>query len=167
MQENKISLAQGYMSGKIAEDILLKAAEEWKQIKSIKGERKIVIGNIEDDYHSLGRRLVSTFLSASGWEVYDLGNDILAKEFVDKALETGSSVIAVSAMMYTNAKNIIKVRDEIEKRNLGNKIKLAIGGAIFNLRPELIKEVGGDGHANNAITAVELCESLYQKTQNQ
>ncbi|MEI6877096.1 MAG: hypothetical protein WCL50_18435, partial [Spirochaetota bacterium] len=40
---------------------------------------KAVIGNIEEDFHGLGRRLVASFLRTSGWEVHDLGNDVAAE----------------------------------------------------------------------------------------
>jgi methanogenic corrinoid protein MtbC1 len=57
-------------------------------------------------------------LNSNGWIIHDLGNDIPANEFVEKAIETKSSIIAVSAMMYSTAVNIISVREEIIKRNL-------------------------------------------------
>ena len=68
----KVSLAQGYIAGKIAEDVLLKAAAE-RSADPATGTLKgpVVMGNIEDDFHSLGRRLVMTFLRADGWEVCD------------------------------------------------------------------------------------------------
>ena len=37
---------------------------------------------------------------------------------------------------------------------------LAVGGAVFLQRPELVKEVGGDGTAPNAIAAPALMERL-------
>ncbi|GAB1484745.1 hypothetical protein MASR2M78_35630 [Treponema sp.] len=122
-----------------------------------------VIGNIEDDYHSIGRRMVATLLRMDGWLVKDLGNDVLAKAFVDEALRMEASVIGVSAMMLTNAQNIRKVRKEIDNRKLENKIKLAVGGAIFVMRPELADEVGGDGTAINAIECPMLFNRLLAK----
>ena len=90
----------------------------------------------------------------------DLGNDVTAEQFVDCAIENDADIIAVSAMMFTTAKNILKVRDEINLRDNNRKIKLAVGGAVFKLRPELVAEVGGDGTAGNAIEAPALFESL-------
>ncbi|KUO60247.1 hypothetical protein APF79_01125 [bacterium BRH_c32] len=161
MKNPDISLANGYIVGKIAEDILLKTAKEYNKRKHEKIHKGIaVVGNIEDDYHSLGRRLVSVFLEASGWEVHDLGNDVLPEEFINCALDNGAKVIGASAMMFVNAKNIKKLRDEIDNRGYKDKLMLAVGGAIFNLRPELVKTVGGDGTALNAISAVKLFEEL-------
>lgn len=163
--EERTSLAQGYVAGKVAEDMLLKlaAAEQNSSVSDmLKGN--VVIGNIVDDYHSLGRKLVSIFLRSAGWQVHDLGSDVSPEEFVDKAVETGSRVIGVSAMMYTTAVGISKVRAELDRRNLSNKIMLAVGGAVFRLRPELKDEVGGDGTVANGFQAPELFAELWERS---
>ena len=81
-----LSLAQGYVAGKIAEDLLVAAAESGGDLPlDIKGP--VVLGNVEDDYHSLGRKMVAVFLRAAGWKVIDLGNDVTPQDFVAAALE--------------------------------------------------------------------------------
>ncbi|SMD01994.1 Methanogenic corrinoid protein MtbC1 [Desulfocicer vacuolatum DSM 3385] len=159
-----LSLSHGYIAGKIAEYLMEKCLEEEEQNDAAPRKKKgnLVIGNIEDDYHSLGRMMLGRFLEISHWQVHDLGNDVLAEEFVDKALEVRSRVIAVSAMMYTNALNIQKLRREIDDRGLGGVLQLAVGGAVFITRPNLIREVGGDGTAVNAFKSVELIERMWQ-----
>lgn len=165
MGTSDFSIAQGYVAGKIAEDILNRAAEE-QVLSCKKPEYKgaIVIGNIEDDYHSLGRKILGTFLRTFGWEVYDLGNDVHPDVFIDKACETGARIIGVSAMMYTTAMNIRKVREEIDRRKLTDTLQLAVGGAVFIMRPELLTEVGGDGTAKSAFEAPALMDELLKKS---
>lgn len=161
--KGEISLAQGYVAGLIAEEVFVVASESGEFKKEDVDKSKVaVIGNAEDDYHALGRKLLVTFLKMAGWLIHDLGNDVVAKDFVDKAVETGSSVIGVSAMMYTTANNIRKIRDELDARNLTGKIQLAVGGAIFRLRPELCSEVGGDGTVDNALEANDLFMKLKE-----
>ncbi|MFA6401206.1 MAG: cobalamin-dependent protein [Salinivirgaceae bacterium] len=163
--EESISLAQGYVAGKVSEDMLLKIFNEGINTAGIQPEKgPVVVGNIEDDYHSLGRKLVSVFLQSAGWKVFDLGNDVTAGEFVDKAVETGARIIGVSAMMYTTAQNIGKVRDELVRRKLSGRIQLAVGGAVFKIRPELAREVGGDGTASSCFKAPGLFEELWEKS---
>lgn len=162
--DGKNSLAQAYIASKVIEDAMLKAAAEQGAIPQTK-KGPVVIGNIEDDYHALGRSLVVTFLRSDGWEVVDLGNDVLAETFVDTALDVGAKVIGVSAMMMTTALNIKKVRTEIDQRGLTHKLHLAVGGAVFIERPELVEEVGGDGTARNALAATELMEELWGKSE--
>lgn len=165
--KEQLSLAQGYVAAKITEDVLMKAIEtsEWKSNASHK-PYPVVIANIEDDFHSLGRKMVGTFLLTSGWQVHDLGNDVPAGEIVDAAVNLNAPIIGVSAMMYTTALNIRKVREEINNRNLQDKIKLAVGGAIFKLRPDLTAEVGGDGTAPSATQVSALFLELLKTVKN-
>lgn len=157
-EAENISLAAGYMAGKIAEDVLLQAAAADQAIKEEKGP--VILGNVEDDYHSLGRKLVAIFLRTAGWKIIDLGNDVLADDFVTAAVEQRAPIIGASAMMLSTAENIGKIRAELNRRNLSGSIKLAVGGAVFKLRPELVAEVGGDGTAANAVDAPKLMATL-------
>jgi methanogenic corrinoid protein MtbC1 len=162
--QGKLSLALGYLSGKVAEEFYLIASQS-KDFLDSKSQSKgtIILGNIEDDFHPLGRRLVSIFSKAAGWNTIDLGNDVPAELFVESALENNADIIAVSAMMFTTAKNIEKIRKELDRQSLSGKIKLAVGGAVFKLRPELVTDIGGDGTADNAIDAPALFDSLIKK----
>ncbi len=156
----KISLAAGYLAGKIAEDTLLKAHQREEILPETKGP--VVIGNVEDDYHSLGRKLVGIFLRTAGWKIIDLGNDVPASDFVDSAVDNGARIVGVSAMMFTTAQNIIKIRQEIDTRGFSGRIRLAVGGAVFKIRPELVAEVGGEGTAVNAVETPGLMEQLWR-----
>ena len=63
-------------------------------------------------------------------------------------------------MMLTTAENILTIRKEIDRRGLTGKIKLAVGGAIFRIRPELVAELGGDGTASSAVDTPRLMAEL-------
>jgi methanogenic corrinoid protein MtbC1 len=63
-------------------------------------------------------------------------------------------------MMYSTAINIRKVREELDRRHLSGTIQLAVGGAVFNLRPELVAEVGGDATAKVATDVPDLFERM-------
>lgn len=165
--KDSISLAQGFVAGKVAEDfiantkdVLINEVGKEQPIAEGSPPRVAVMGNIEDDYHSLGRSMVISFLELRGWSVTDLGNDVLANELVDTAVLIGAPVIGVSAMMLTTARNIGSVRQVLRERRLEDKIALAVGGAVFRMRPELVAEVGGDGTADTGIDAPDLFEAL-------
>lgn len=161
--KGELSLAHGYVSGKIAEEFYLIASEN-KEFMEASRQNKgtVVLGNIEDDFHPLGRKLVSIFAKSAGWNIIDLGNDVMAETFVEEAIKANAHIIAISAMMFTTAKNIIKVREELIKQQPNTKIKIAVGGAIFKLRPELVSKFNADGTADNAIDAPALFDSLIQ-----
>ena len=161
-----VSLGQGYVAGKVAEDLMERAAAHDVSATEAGSKGPVVIGNIEDDSHALGRRLVTIFLRLAEWDVVDLGKDVPASVFVDKAVAIGAPIVAASAMMYRTAVNIKQLREEINARNLTGRIQLAVGGAVFLQRPELVDEVGGDGTAPNAIVAPALMERLLARARS-
>ncbi|BDG08825.1 cobalamin B12-binding domain-containing protein [Anaeromyxobacter paludicola] len=158
------TVAQVYVAAKVAGDALQRIAERAPRSAAPASRGAVIIGNVEEDFHSLGRRLLGTFLSTEGWSVRDLGNDVPAGTFVDEALAAGARVIGVSAMMLTTARNIARVREEIDRRGLRGRLQLAVGGAVFLVRPGLVEEVGGDGTASNALGAAELFERLWARS---
>jgi methanogenic corrinoid protein MtbC1 len=166
MQSQSVTLAQAYVAGMIAEDALNKMAAQNRRVQGEETPPKgpVVIGNIEEDFHSLGRRMLGTFLTAEGWIVHDLGNDVSPAAFLDKAQEVGARIVGASAMMLTTARNIRLLREEIDRRGLTRRIQLAVGGAIFLLRPELVHEVGGDGTSPNALGAARLFDDLWRRS---
>ncbi|NWJ40733.1 MAG: cobalamin B12-binding domain-containing protein [Geothrix sp.] len=163
-----VSLATGYVASKVAEDVLSRLLRESSPdggpILPSKGP--VLLGNVEDDFHPLGRNMVVAFLRTAGWDVRDLGVDVPPAQFVDQAEETGARVIGASAMMYTTAKNVARIRAEIDRRGLTGKVQLAVGGAVFKLRPELVSDLGGDGTATSALEASALFERLWQRSLN-
>ena len=163
-----VSLATGYVAAKVAEDILSRLLQESNPDGSpiLPSKGPVILGNVEDDFHPLGRNMVVAFLRAAGWDVRDLGVDVPPAQFVDQAEETGARVIGASAMMHTTAKNVARIREEIDRRGLTGKVQLAVGGAVFKLRPELVADLGGDGTAASALEAPALFERLWQRSLN-
>jgi methanogenic corrinoid protein MtbC1 len=162
--DGSISLAQSYVAGRIAETILDDSVAQAAESPTTISRGTVVIGNIEDDYHALGRRMVCAFLRLDGWNVVDLGNDVQPADFIKAALDNKASIIGVSAMMLTTALNILPLHMELKVRGLRGSIKLAVGGAIFRMRPELVEEVGGDGSADSAMEAPALFRCLQAET---
>lgn len=158
------SVAQMFVAAKVTEDVLGRIASARRSAAApVPSRGTVVIGNIEEDFHALGRRMLGTFLRADGWEVHDLGCDVPAGEFVDGAVRTGAAVIGVSAMTMGSARLIGGVRAELDRRGLGGRVALAVGGAVFRVCPGLVDEVGGDGTAASALGASELCARLQRR----
>src|SRR5512141_2720500 len=53
---------------------------------------RVVLGTAKGDIHDIGKNLVATMLSASGFEVFDLGNSVSTEQFVAKAKEVGADI---------------------------------------------------------------------------
>ena len=121
----------------------------------------VVLGTTQGDIHEIGKSLVGTLLSAHGFRVYDLGVDVSGEKFAAKALEFGADIVGVSALLTTTMRNQKTVIEALEKSGLRAKVKVMVGGAPVTRR--WAEEIGADGYAKDAMTAVELARNLMEQ----
>ena len=119
---------------------------------------KVVIATVEGDIHEIGKSLVATMLSASGFDVYDLGVDIPGDKLIGKALEVNADIIAMSALLTTTMVKQKEVIDELNKQGLRNKVKVMVGGAPVTR--DWVQKIEADGYSEDAIGAVGLAKQL-------
>ncbi len=121
---------------------------------------KVVIGTIEGDIHDIGKTLVAAIMSAEGFEVFDLGADVPVDKFIDKAEEVGAQLICISALLTTTMVGQKRLIDNLKERKIRNKYKILIGGAPVSRK--WVEEIGADGSAENAVSAVKLAKKLLE-----
>jgi corrinoid protein of di/trimethylamine methyltransferase len=119
---------------------------------------KIVIGTVEGDIHEIGKSLVATMLSASGFEVFDLGVDTPGDKLIGKALEVNADILAMSALLTTTMVRQREVIEELQKEGLRQRIKVIVGGAPVTR--DWVTTIGADGYSEDAIGAVTLAKQL-------
>ncbi len=119
---------------------------------------KVVIGTIEGDIHDIGKTLVAALLSAEGFEVHDLGADVPISAFIDKAVEVDAQIICISALLTTTMVGQKKLINQLKEKKLRDKFKILIGGAPISKK--WVEEIGADGSAENAISAVKLARKV-------
>ena len=118
----------------------------------------VVIGTVEGDIHEIGKSLVATMLGAAGFQVYDLGVDVPAGEFVKQVQETGANVVGLSALLTTTMRNQETVIEALKEAGLRERVKVVIGGAPTST--EWAQTIGADGYAENANETVAVVKGL-------
>jgi corrinoid protein of di/trimethylamine methyltransferase len=118
----------------------------------------VVIGTVQGDIHEIGKSLVATMLSATGFEVHDLGVDVPAEKFVRQVQETGANVVGLSALLTTTMRNQETVIQALRVAGLRDRVKVIIGGAPAS--PEWAETIGADAYAENANEAVGVAKNL-------
>ncbi|AKB20148.1 MULTISPECIES: methyltransferase cognate corrinoid protein [unclassified Methanosarcina] len=110
----------------------------------------------EGDIHDIGHRLVSTMLGANGFEILDLGTDVLNETVVEEAAKhKGQKVILVgSALMTTSMLGQKDLMDRLREENLRDNVKCMFGGAPVSMK--WIEEIGADATAENAAEAAKV-----------
>jgi trimethylamine corrinoid protein len=122
---------------------------------------RVVLGTVKGDIHEIGKTLVGTMLSASGFEVFDLGVDVAFESFALKAEELGADIVGVSSLLTTTMTGQKGVVEALERHGLRPRVKVMIGGAPVT--ETWAKEIGADGYGKDALGAVALAKSLMGK----
>jgi corrinoid protein of di/trimethylamine methyltransferase len=119
---------------------------------------KVVLCTVEGDIHEIGKTLVGTMLSATGFQVYDMGVDVPVMKVVDKAREVGADIVALSALLTTTMVHQKDVVEALEDTGLRSKVKVMVGGAPVT--QEWVKQIGADGYSEDAIGAARIAKQL-------
>ena len=128
------------------------------QTRTVRG--RVVIGTVKGDIHEIGKNLVGTMLSASGFEVHDLGVDVAPEAFVEAAKEHGADIVGVSALLTTTMTGQRKVVESLAEAGLRPGVKVIVGGAPVT--KAWAAEIGADGYSEDAVGAVNLASQLME-----
>lgn len=125
-------------------DILLPAIP-----KAEAAERKKAITCVmEGDVHDIGKNIVKTMLTASGFEVIDLGKDVPVDTIVETSEKEAVSVTCLSTLMTPTMDGMKDVVDGLKESGYRGKMKICIGGPPTS--PAFAEEIGADHRDNNA-----------------
>lgn len=139
---------------------ILQPEMEKSQIQT-QSKGKVVIGTVEGDIHDIGKNLVSSMLSANGFEVHDLGADVKLEQFIEKAEEEDADFICLSALLTTTMLGQKRVVEILNEKGLKNRIKVLVGGAPVNQK--WADDIGADGYGENAMVAVKVAQKIIKE----
>ena len=128
--------------------------------KEIEKSGTVILGTVAGDIHSIGKDIVGTMLEANGFEVINLGEDVPASSFIDKAKEHNADIIGLSALLTSSMLRQQEIVEAIKESDLEN-VKVMIGGAPTTR--DWAQEIKADGWAGDAVTAANLAKELMKK----
>lgn len=116
----------------------------------------IVMGTVKGDLHDIGKNLVAMMSEGAGFTVINLGTDTKAEEFIRAVQENDADILGMSALLTTTMVYMKTVVDAVKKE--GVDVRICVGGAP--LSQKFADEIGADGYAADAASAVELFKRL-------
>lgn len=163
-------VGEGYAAGEMFLPDLVLAGEAMKAAVAVlepemkrRGTKRqmlgtVVMGTVEGDIHDIGKTLVATMLSATGFQVYDLGVDVPVETFLEKARKVNADVVGLSALLTTTMVKQKTVIEALEEAGLRRQVKVMVGGAPVTR--SWTEEIGADGYSEDAIGAVAVAKEL-------
>ncbi len=144
---------------KEALNVLEPELQKSQQSRDIHG--RVLIGSVANDIHDIGKDIVASMLTASGFDVTNLGIDVPTETFISKARELTPDIMGLSALLTTTMPEQQKVVEALEEEGLKDKIKVMVGGAPVD--KQWASKIKADGFAENAVEAVKVAKGLVGK----
>ena len=154
--EGEYFLPELIYSGEIFSQVSEMAKPKLKADSPSKNIGKVIIGTVAGDIHDIGKDIVVFMLDVSGFDVYDLGIDVPAENFIEKIKETEAPVVGLSGFLTLAFESMKDTVDKIKEAGLRDKVKIMIGGGQID--ESIRKYAGADAYGKDAMTAVALAK---------
>ncbi len=155
-ENGTVALAQVYMSSRICEELMLNVPLISNPDRPEHPRMAIAV---LEDYHLLGKIIVSSCLRAGGYVFHDYGR-VTVQELVQRIKEDSLEIVLISTLMLRSALLVKEVRRLLAEADFSTQI--VVGGAPFRFDPQLWKEVGADAMGANAAEAISAISSCIE-----
>lgn len=118
----------------------------------------LVIGSVQGDLHDIGKNLVAMLFEGAGFKVVDLGADVKAETFVQAVSEHKATFLGMSALLTTTMPRMAEVVQAVKEAGLRDQVRIMVGGAPVTA--DFARQIGADGFAPNAASAVEKAKQI-------
>jgi 5-methyltetrahydrofolate--homocysteine methyltransferase len=123
------------------------------------GVGTFLIGTVKGDLHDIGKNLVAMMMEGAGFRVIDLGVDVPTEKFISAIEQHHPNILGLSALLTTTIPQMDVVINELKQAGLREDLIILVGGAPVT--QEYADEVGADGYAFDAASAVDKARELY------
>lgn len=126
--------------------------ENMMEYSKVESKGVMVIGTVAGDVHDIGKGIVASLVKTNGIQVYDLGREVPAKTFIEKAIEYKADIIGSSALLTTTMTEQKVIEDLMLSSGLKGKVKTMVGGAPVTKR--WADKIGADYYCEDAADTV-------------
>lgn len=117
-----------------------------------KAKGVMVIGTVAGDVHDIGKGIVASLVKTNGIEVHDLGREVPAEVFLEKAKEFNADFVGSSALLTTTMTEQKRIEELFAADGMRSKVKTMIGGAPVTKR--WADKIGADAYCEDASDTV-------------
>jgi 5-methyltetrahydrofolate--homocysteine methyltransferase len=124
----------------------------------------VIIGTVSGDIHDIGKNIVAMLLTATGFDVADLGVDVPANRFLQELRIQKPDIMGMSALLTLAMPEMESVIRRVEEAKLRHNVKLIVVGGT-PVTEDFAKKIGADAYGPTAVAGVKMCRELMSKKQ--
>ena len=145
------------MAGIIFKEVMKLDKRSVADQKEAPGSRgTILIGTIHGDLHDIGKDIFIGLACVNGFNVIDLGVDVLPEVFVEKIREARPQILGFSGLLTTATAEVKKTLKMIHDAGLRDGLKIIVGGGLMQKEQES-PEAFADAYVKNSGRGLEYC----------
>lgn len=118
----------------------------------------MVVGTVKGDIHDIGKNLTAMMMEGAGFEVFDLGVNNSADNFMAAIAEHKPDIVGMSALLTTTMPYMRVVIDALREAGIRQDLIVMVGGAPLN--EAFAEEIGADAYCRDAAVGVETAKKF-------
>nr|WP_276008571.1 homocysteine S-methyltransferase family protein [Aequitasia blattaphilus] len=162
-EEGSIFLPQLLMSADAAKQAFGLLQDEIKKTGEEKEAKdKVIVATVKGDIHDIGKNIVKVLLENYGFDVIDLGKDVLPSRIVEEAVRQEVKLVGLSALMTTT---VVSMEETIKQlKEAKPDCKVMVGGAVLN--QEYADQMCADFYGKDAMQSVRYAKQLFKNLED-
>ena len=157
-QANRLNVAQEHLATAVTREIMAQLAPLFSA--SAERGKTFVMACVAEEEHEIGARMVTDFFAFEGWTTYYLGANVPAHDVVEAVKRYEADVLGLSATLTVHLGEVVGLIRAVRRDPACASMSILVGGYPFNIDPDVWQQIGADGYARSADTAVERAEAL-------
>jgi MerR family transcriptional regulator, light-induced transcriptional regulator len=121
--------------------------------------RTVVCAAVVGNVHDVAVRVLADFFDISGWRAVHLGANVPTPELANAVQYFDGDLLVLSAALSVQLPKVAEAVAAV-RRLEGRPIRVMVGGLAFADAPEVWRQLGADGYAIDARSAVSLGAEL-------
>jgi len=120
----------------------------------------VVVGTVMEDIHDLGKNITAGLLSASGFNVIDLGISVSPERFVGAVAKYKPDILSMSGVISSASVFMKRTVELLEDTSLRDGLRIMAGGPAIH--EPLCRQIGVDYYSTNPMDGLIVCLNWMQ-----
>lgn len=146
------------VAGQTMTDVLDMLRPEMEKGRKGAAADVMVIGSVEGDLHTIGKRIVISMFIAQGYNVHDIGEDVSAPAWVEALKKYKPVVVGASAILQGTKPYCKVIHKALTDAGLRDNVVYVVGG--WGMNQAWADDLGADAFGQNAMDALDKVKAL-------